>query len=37
MEAERFGSGGDDSLSGGGDNLGAALNSLEVWTDTGIR
>ena len=29
--------GGDDSSSGGGGDLGAAQNSLEVWTDTGNR
>ena len=27
--------GGDDSSSGGGSDLGAAQNSLEVWTCTG--
>ena len=32
-----FGPGGDDSSSGGGGDLGAAQNSLEVWTDTGNR
>ena len=29
--------GGDDSSSGGGGDLGAAQNSLEVWTDAGDR
>ena len=37
MEAESSGPGGDDSSSGGGGDLGAAQNSLEVWTDTGNR
>ena len=29
------GPGGDDTSSGGGSDLGAVQNSLEVWTDTG--
>ena len=32
-----LGPGGDDSSSGGGGDVGAAQNSLEVWTDTGNR
>ena len=32
-----LGPGGDGSSSGGGGDLGAAQNSLEVWTDTGNR
>ena len=31
------GPGGDDSSSGDGGDLGAAQNSLEVWTNTGNR
>ena len=29
------GPGGDDSSSGGGSNMGAAQNSLDVWTNIG--
>ena len=32
-----LGPGGDDSSSGGGSDLGAAQNSLVVWTDTSNR
>ena len=34
VEAQVLDPGGDDSSSGGGSDLGAAQNSLEVWTFT---